>query len=394
MSALAADPGAPPRLLMVLQDLPFFISHRLSIARAARAKGWDVHVAAPADPRHEPALKAAGLVFHPLPMKRGGRNPLAELNLVKAMAGLMTGLAPDVVHLVSIKPVLYGGLIARVARLPAAVFAITGLGFLFTDGSAATRALRPLVMAAYRFALHHPNARAIFQNRDDLALFEGHRLVRKGDVVMIKGCGVDLVEFHPPLHRKPAPPVVLFPARLLGDKGLYEFVDAARRLRAEGAKARFVVVGRHDPDNPTDVGPERMAGWIAAGLIEHPGFSTNMAETFRMADIACLPSYREGMPRSLMEAAASGLPVVTTDVPGCREAVLPGETGILVPVRDGAALAKALRPLIEDAMLRRRMGEAARRLAEAEFSVEEFVKRSLGAYEAVLALPGRRRRRG
>jgi len=378
---------APPRLLMVLQDLPFFLSHRFAVAVAARDAGFDVHVAAPPDARAERRLAEAGLAFHPLPVRRGGRNPLAELVALHALWRLMRAARPDVVHLVSIKPVLYGGIAARLARVPGAVMAITGLGFIFTQDSPANRLLRPLVRAAYRLALGHPNARVIFQNRDDLGLFRAGGLVAADKVVTIKGCGVDLNVFAPP----PAPPaaggaapVVLFPARLLGDKGLNEFVEAARILGAEGVSGRFVVVGRHDPGNPTDVGPARMAEWIAAGLIEHPGFSADMAATLREADIACLPSYREGMPRALMEAAAAGLPVVTTDVPGCREAILDGETGFLVPVRDGVALAAALRRLLTDADLRRTMAEAARRLARDEFSVEDFVARSLAAYDAVL----------
>jgi hypothetical protein len=169
--------------------------------------------------------------------------------------------------------------------------------------------------------------------------------------------------------------------------GAKAIAEAARLLKAEGVAARFVVVGRHDDHNPTGITPERMAQWVGEGVLEYHGFSTAMGETLREADIACLPSYGEGMPRGLMEAAATGLPMVTTLAPGCREAVIPGKTGVLVPVRDARALADALRPLVLDPALRQRMGAAARQQAIAEFSAEDFIARSLAAYAAVLPMP-------
>jgi len=387
MMGTGLEAARESRLLMILQDLPFFISHRLVVAKAARELGLEVHVAAPPDSRHEPALAAAGIVFHPLHLERGWGNPLGEIAAIIRMWRLIRRTRPDLVHLVSIKPVIYGGLAARLAGVPAAVAAITGLGLPFSGTNLAIRLMRPILRLLYGVAFQHPNIRVIFQNQDDRAVFETANLVRASDIVMIKGCGVDLTEFRPGVDQRSGPPVVIFSGRLLAEKGLREFAEAARLLRAEGIAARFVVVGRHDDHNPTGITPERMAQWVGEGVLEYHGFSTAMGETLREADIACLPSYGEGMPRGLMEAAATGLPMVTTLAPGCREAVIPGETGVLVPVRDARALADALRPLVLDPTLRQRMGVAARQQAIAEFSAEDFIARSLAAYAAVLPMP-------
>jgi glycosyltransferase involved in cell wall biosynthesis len=240
------------------------------------------------------------------------------------------------------------------------------------------------VLPLYRFALHHPNARVIFQNPDDLGLFLERRLVDPETVVMIRGCGVDMDLFRPRPAGVPENEVrVMFPARILGDKGVNEFVAAARMLKAEGTRGRFILVGRRDPLNPTDVPEATIRGWEAEGLVEWWGFRTDMPTVLPQAHVICMPSYREGLPRGLIEAAACGLPIVTADVPGCREVVRHEDNGLLVPARDGRATAAALRRLIDDAGLRARMGARSRARAVAEFSVEQFVADTLAAYAAV-----------
>ena len=205
---------------------------------------------------------------------------------------------------------------------------------------------------------------------------------------MIKGCGVDLQQFAPRPAAAPEDanePVVMFPARIQINKGVHEFVEAARILKGDGIGARFVLVGRTDAENPTNVDERIVRGWEAEGLVEWWGFSDDMPATLPKAHIVCMPSYREGLPRVLIEAAACARPIVTADVPGCREVVRDGESGILVPVKDGAATAVAIRQLIEDPALRRRMGAEARARAETEFSVEDFVRETMTTFEAVLA---------
>ncbi len=373
----------PKRLLFLLNDAPFFVTHRLTVALAARAVGFEVHVAVPFEARAVAQIEAGGIIVHDVPLKRGARGLAGEIKLLAAYWRLIGDLKPDVVHAVTMKPVVYGGSIARLRGVPAVVNAITGLGYLFLIQGPAAWLQRQMVLGLYRFALGHPNGRVIFQNPDDLALFLRHRAVKRDITVMIKGCGVDSREY-PYTPEPPGPPLVLFPARIIGDKGVREFVAAARILKAEGINARFRLLGRTDPDNPTNVTEADVRVWEAEGVVEWCGFSTEMPVELALAHIVCMPSYREGLPRVLIEAASIGRAVVTTDVPGCREVVHHGDNGLLVPVRDAVALALALRKLIEDPNLRRAMGARGRARVMQEFSAEGFVADSLGVYGAVL----------
>ena len=371
-----------PRLLMVLNDAPFFVSHRLPLALAARDAGCAVHIAVPFDAGPVAVMQDAGLIHHDIPLRRGARALAGEMALVAAIWRVVRRVRPDVMHAVTMKPVLYGGLVARAARVPAVVHAITGLGYLFVTESTAARVQRAIIKSFYRFALNHRNAHAIFQNPDDLGLFRDAGLVDPAITSMIKGCGVDMTVFSP-AQEPEGPPVVMFPARNLGDKGVHEFVAAARILRQGGSGARFVLVGRTDPDNPTDVGESGIKAWTGEGVVEWWGFADDMAATLAKAHVVCMPSYREGLPRVLIEAAACGLPIVTADVPGCREIVRDGDNGFLVPVRDGPATAEAIGRLLDNADLRQSMGARGRAIAVAEFSVEDFIAKSLAAYRAV-----------
>ena len=366
-------------MLFLLADAPFFISHRLSIALAARDAGFEVHVAVPFAAEPVRRINECGLIHHDIPLRRGARSLLGELRLIAAFARLLRRLRPAMVHAVSLKPVIYGGLVARLMGVPAAVMAVTGLGYVFLREGPGATLTRALVKRLYRFALAHPNCRAVFQNPDDRDLFLDDALVAREIVVMIRGCGVDTRAFAP----TPEPDgiaVVVFPARILGDKGVREFVAAARHLRDDGVSARFVMVGRTDPDNPTDVCEATIRRWEAEGVVEWWGFRDDMAAVLAQAQVVCMPSYREGLPRVLIEAAACGRPIVTTDVPGCREIVRDTDNGLLVPVRDSAATAAAIRRLLEAPDLRRRLGARGREIVLAEFSVERFVDETLAVY--------------
>lgn len=375
------------RLLIVVQEALFFTTHRLPVGLAMQRHGWEVHVAAPADAAIAAQLTAQGFHVHLIPLARGGRDPLAELRLLLAMLRLIRRLQPELLHLVSIKPVIWGGLAARLLGAPAVVHAITGLGFLFIRQDGRTGLLRRLIERLYAFALRHPNSIAIFQNGDDRALFEHRDMVQPGRWVMIRGCGVDMTVFAEspePMIDAANPPIVMFPARLLGDKGIHEFAGAAERLKKTGYKARFVLVGRRDPDNPTDIGAMLLQQWIDSGLVEYWGYADTMPAMLAQAHIIVMPSYREGLPRGLIEAAAVGRAIVTADVPGCREVVRHGENGLLVPVRDADATARAIAQLLDDSGLRQRLAARGRIIAETEFSVERFVAESIATYKQVL----------
>ena len=376
------------KLLFLANDASSFVSHRLTIAKAAITQGYCVHVAAPSDHGAAKIIRAAGADFHPVPLDRGSRNPFVEMYTVLFLWSLFGRLKPRIVHCIGMKSVLYGGIIARMRRVPSAVYAITGLGFMFLHDDIGVRMARILIKILYTFAMRHKNARVIFQNSDDRRILGLNQLFGGTPVDMIRGCGVDLTIFQPRSDRKlfdSDRPVVMFPARLIRDKGLDEFINAVKLLRPDFPTVRFVLVGRTDVINPTSVTQSELQNWVDQGIVEWWGFSNDMATTLRQADMVVLPSYREGLPRSLIEAAATALPVVTTDVPGCRDVVRHGETGLLVPAYDGTATATAIRQLLNTPNQARAMGTMGREMAEAEFSVKTFVELSLASYTALEA---------
>lgn len=329
-----------------------------------------------------PRIQSYGLTHHVVPMTRSGKNPLTELRTMLALYGLFRRVRPDVVHLVTIKPVLYGGVAARLARVPGMVSAISGLGFVFVARGARAAFVRAIVTVLYRVALGHPNSRIVFQNQSDRDVLRGLGAVRDRQVVMIRGSGVDLSEFA--VTPEPAPPVVaLMVARLLRDKGVMEYVEAARLLRQQNVEVRMLLAGGVDPGNPASVTEADVRAWRDEGIIEPLGERSDIASLYAAAHIAVLPSYREGLPRSLIEAAACGRAVVTTDVPGCRDAIEPGVTGLLVPSRDAHALAGAIARLVQDPSQRQRLGAAGRMLAEREFDIQDVCDQHLRLYRAL-----------
>lgn len=373
-----------PRLLFVVNVDWFFLSHRLPIALAARDAGYEVHVATALTGPAE-AIESHGLTLHPLNIDRRSAGPWKAWVLWRDLASLLRRLRPQVVHLVTIKPVLLGGLAARETGVPRVVAAISGLGFVFTARGWLARLRGFVVATLYRLALARPGVRVIFQNGDDQALLQRHAGIRDSQVVRIRGSGLDVA--HWPVEPLPqGAPLVLMAARLLVDKGVHEFVGAARRLRGHQG-ARFVLVGEPDPGNPTSVTEAQLAQWVDEGVIEWWGHRSDMPAVLAMAHIVVLPSYREGLPKGLIEAAASGRAVVTTDVPGCRDAIEAGSTGLLVPARDAQALADAVRSLLDDPDRCAAMGQAGRRLAEEAFDVSSVIERHLALYREVPGTP-------
>lgn len=368
-----------PRLLFVVNDAAFFMSHRLPLAVGARASGYDV-VIATAPSKDAEAIRAAGFPWESVPLSRSGLNPAGELTTIAGLARLYRRVRPDVVHHVTAKPILYGGIAARAVGVPAVVHAITGLGYAFISSSQKARAIRLAIRNGYRVATSHPNCAVIFQNPDDRAAFGS--AIRTSNIVMIPGSGVDRERFRP----TPLPsgrPIVLLPARMLWDKGVAEFVEAARTVNLEGARARFVLAGGVDDGNPAAVPRALLEKLASEGVVEWWGHQTKMHEVLEQATIVCLPSYREGFPKSLLEACAAGRPIVTTDAPGCREVLRGGAHGVLVAPRDGAALARAVSTLLDDPSRLRTMGDEAAEFAE-RFDVKHVVARTLAVYSDLL----------
>jgi glycosyltransferase involved in cell wall biosynthesis len=365
-------------LLFVVNIPEFFLSHRLPLAISARNAGFTVHIATgPGSACQE--ISELGFEHHLLPISRSGRNPLAELRTLWGLYRLMRTIRPDLVHLVTIKPVLYGGLMARLSGVPAMVAAISGLGTVFVDRDQTRSWIRRGVEWLYRLALGHPNAKVIFQNPDDRAALTHIGAVSKDKTALVRGSGVSLASC--PMRPEPeGVPVVTFAARLLEDKGVREFVEAARVLKERGVVARFWLAGSPDPGNITSITEMELSDWSKDGFVETLGYRTDIPDIFANSNIVVLPSYREGLPKALVEAAACGRAVVTTDVPGCRDAIEPGATGLLVPVRDASGLADAIQFLIENPDRRKQMGTSGRALAEREFAIEKVVDAHLAIY--------------
>ena len=359
------------------------MSHRLPIAIGARDAGYDVHVAASPD-ETVATITAAGIPFHPISLRRGAAGPGADVATLRSLVALYRELRPTLVHHVTFKPVLFGALAARVAGVPHVVSAIAGVGSMFLASGAAARLRAGTVRQLLRAATSGPGHWFIFQNDADRAEFAALGIGRPDRTVLIPGSGVDLQRFQPS-DEPPGLPLVVLPARMLRDKGVAEFVDAARQLRRAGVPARFALVGAQDPDNPSALTREELEAWVREGVVEWWGHRADMPDVYRACHVVCLPSYREGRPKALLEAAAAGRCIVTTDVPGCRECVEPGTSGLLVPPRDASALADALAVLLADPARRAAMGRAARRRAEREFGVEAVVEATLALYRRCLA---------
>lgn len=370
----------PPRskiLFFVTVDW-FFCSHFLARAVAAREEGYEVVVLTDVD-RHGDVIRAAGLRLLSLPIRRASLNPFAALWALARLARVYRREQPDVIHHVALKPILLGGLAARMAARGRVVNAVVGGGYAFSSDRASARLIRPLLQVGLRFLLNPRGSKVVFENADDLGGFVDAKFVRREDAVLIRGAGV-----NPGLFRQGGDadgvPVVVLAARLLWDKGLGEFVEAARLLRQRGVAARFVAVGSADPDNRSCIDTATLEAWKAEGAVEFWGYRGDMPQVLGGAAIGCLPSYREGLPKFLLEAMAAGLPCVTTDVPGCREAVRDSDNGLLVPPRNAVALGEALERLLRDPELAKSMGRRGRQRVEREFSAQLVNASTLALY--------------
>ena len=301
-------------------------------------------------------------------MQRGNTNFLSNLITLYDIWNFFRKEKPDIVHLVTIKPYLYGGIISRLISVPCLVTAVSGLGTLFIGNE---------------FAFNHFNQKIIVQNKDDLRLLVEWGVLNPGKVQLLKGSGVKLENFTN-LKEPDGIPTICFAARLLRDKGVNEFLNAARIIKKKGIKARFLLAGDLDVDNPTSLNLEDLKVIKREGLVEILGYCKDIPKLFSQSNIVCLPSYREGLPKSLIEAAAASRAVVTTDVPGCRDAIVINKTGLIVPVKNSEKLANAFQWLIEHPRKRIAMGVAGRKLAEKEFLIEIIVKQHLSIYKSLV----------
>ncbi|WP_370231041.1 glycosyltransferase family 4 protein [Marinobacter nauticus] len=358
------------------------IKFRGPLLRALVAKGLDVHVAAPdlADvPDIRTELEALGITLHEIGLKRTGTNPVADLATVAELCRLMRRIRADYVLGYTIKPVIYGSLAAWLAGVPKRFSLVTGLGYAFTGEASGKRGLlRKLIQRLYRFGLSR-SRKVFFQNPDDEALFRQLKLL-PADIpsCVVNGSGVDVADYAlAPLPEKPS---FLLIARLLGDKGVREYAQAARKVKARYPDAVFRLVGWID-DNPDAISQQELDGWVNTGTVEFLGKLADVRPAIADCNVYVLPSYREGTPRTVLEAMAMGRPVITTDAPGCRETVTDGDNGFLVPVQAVDELAAAMVRFLENPELVAGMGERSRLVAERKYDVHrvnEFMLAEMG----------------
>ena len=373
-----------PKLIFLVTEDWYFWAHRLPQARAAKAAGFAVAVATRVD-RHADLIRNEGFTLHPLSWRRGSLNPFGVLAAILEVAGLYARERPSLLHHVSLKPIVIGSLAAGLSGIKRIVNALTGLGFLFTSAGLKARAVRSLVVPVLRAVASGPAMRFLVENADDRTVLWRLQVAPDRNIVLIDGSGVDLDRYSV-LTEPPGDVVIACATRMLRIKGVADVVAAFRLLRQRGSTARLLLAGASDPENPAAIPESQLRAWAAEPGIEWLGHIADIRHVWARAHIAVLASLGgEGIPMSLMEAAACGRPMVATNVSGCREIVRPGETGLLTPPGDPAALADALQRMVDEPALRRRCGEAARARVENGLDAKTVGRKTVAVYREILA---------
>ena len=369
-----------PRLLYVVTEDWYFLSHRLPMARAARAAGFEVHVATNVGEDAD-AIVGEGFTLHPVRFVRGRLSPFLSIGTILALRRLRRDIAPVIVHHVALQASVLG-VVAAFASGGGNVYAITGLGHTFIAPSGKARFMRSVIRLLLRFGLNRRRAIGLVQNPDDRDML-AELGVKPEHIVVIPGSGIDADRLRP-IPEPDGPVTIAYVGRMLDDKGLRSLVAAFRILREKDTETRLLLAGTPDPANPASIPQNELAAWGREPGITWLGQVADIATIWQRAHIAVLPSRREGLPKSLLEAAACGRPLIATDVPGCREIVIAEKTGLLVPVDDPAALAAAMERLVRSSQQRIRLGVAARRLVDERFAADLIGKAIVELYHGLL----------
>ncbi len=372
-----------PRMLFFITEDWYFWSHRLPLAIAARDEGYDVIIATRVN-KHKKNISNEGFKLIPIQMVRRGKNIVKELLTIIEIINIYRREKPDIVHQVTLKPILYGSWAAFITRVPHVINAFAGLGFIFVNKGIKGTIYRFIVCLAYRSIFLYKNTVALFQNPDDMTLFINKSIITGERSFLIRGAGVDVNRFKnfPEQHSIPK---VILASRMLWDKGVGELVEAARQLRKKDIKCRIILVGIPDPENVTSISENILRDWNSEGIIEWWGYQNDMPNVLSQSHIVVLPTYGEGIPKILIEAASCGRPIVATDVPGCREIVRHNDNGFLVKPRNPADLAHAIENLINNCELRKKMGKRGREIVVSEFSEEIVTNKTIDLYYRLLS---------
>lgn len=368
-------------ILFVAPQARFFLSHRVKIALAAKDAGWRVCVACPVSPESE-ELRELGLDFAPLPLARAGLNPFREAVTAFRLWRIMREYRPDLIHLITAKSALSGGLAGLLRRTPTVV-AVTGLGYVFTEASFRNRTIGRLLLTTYRWILNRRSSHFLFQNTNDLAIFKRAGILTRAKATLIPGAGIDLQSIRPRPF-PPGKPIAVMPARMLKMKGVEDFHAAALLLRKNAVQITMRLVGDPDDSNPTSLSRAELQGWVDAGDLEWIPHQRDMDRVLGECRFVVLPSRGgEGLPKTLIDAAAAGRAAISTTIPGCRDAIVEGQTGLLCAPRDPEALAEQIKRLSDNVALCARMGANARQHAERSFDIGQVIHTHLDIYHSL-----------
>lgn len=372
------------RILFVISEDWYFMSHRLFLAKYAISQGYKVSLLTKAT-IHKKEIESYGIHIVDWPISRRSANIFSELKSIFVLLKVIKNFKPDIIHSVALKPILYGAFCAKICKIPVRIFAFAGLGYIFSSSQFLAKVLRPIIVLIMKFLLKNKHSTLVMQNKDDQNIFLQENIVLKSQICIIKGAGVDLKLFSVSKNIT-QPPIVLLPARLLRDKGIEDFVKAATILKKDGLNARFVIAGREDPSNPESVDQAFLEKLKESNIVELWGHIDDMAGVLQRVSVVCLPSFREGLPKALLEAASCGKAIVSYDVPGCREVVINKVNGFLVEFRNIIGMSDAVKTLLLNNSLRESMGNEGRRLVIKHFSQEEIAMQTESLWKSRLKI--------
>ena len=368
-----------PRIVFFVSEDWYFYSHRLPLAIAAKKEGFDVYLITK-KVSHSELIKEHGISVVNLDLNRGKISPVSDLYMCIKLVKILQNIKPDIIHNVALKPILYGNIAALILGINSSISSFAGLGYIFISDTFIARTINFILRILFRITLNRNKNRVIFQNMDDLNLMVNKNFINKNITTIIRGSGVDKKHFRYSAENNETKNIVLA-SRLLWDKGIGEFVKASEIIRNKNHKnIRFIIVGKLDDQNPSSISKRNILNWQEKKLIEWWGFNDDINKVYQQSNIVCLPSYREGLPKSLIEAAACGRAIVATDVPGCREIVIDKYNGVLVPPKNATLLAEAILDLINDNSRRNKMGKNGLKYFQNNFTIENIVSQHVKIY--------------
>jgi glycosyltransferase involved in cell wall biosynthesis len=371
------------KILYFVSEDWYFCSHRLPIARAAKKNGFEVVVVTNVN-KHEKIITDEGFRLIPIKLNRRGKNPLKELSIIFNLIKIFKEEKPDIVHNVALKPIIYGSIAALFSAKSYVVNAFAGMGYIFTGNDLRHTVLKNFFLIFYKLIFLSNKSIGLFQNSEDQNFLLENNIISVEKSFLVKGSGVNLQNFSFKKEPEDNSIKLVIASRMLWDKGIGELVEASKLLNKKNIKFKTILVGLPDPHNPESIDGEILEEWNKQSFIEYLGFRNDVSDIITKSNIVVLPSYREGLPKFLLEGAACGRAIVTTDVPGCRDVVRNNINGFLVPPKNVAKLADALEQLINDKKLRLKFGKAGRKIVENEFSEEIVIEKTLNLYKSLL----------